>query len=72
MEYEVYMKLLVDKDAFTVEYELLLKIAVDEGANFLEVDIENHSEILKELTLNAMYDIDDIKILECEVNKYDK
>ena len=55
-----------------MEYELLLKIAVDEGANFLEVDIENHSEILKELTLNAIYDIDDIKILECEVNKYDK
>jgi|TARA_R110002012_G_scaffold265204_1_gene448587 hypothetical protein len=55
-----------------MEYELALKIKVDENANFLEVGIDNHSEILKELTLNAMYDIDDINILECEVNKYDK
>ena len=44
---------------------------MDKNANFLEVDIDDHSEILEELTLNAMYDIDDITIAQCEVIKYD-
>ena len=50
-----------------MEYELNLKIKVDKNANFLEVGIDNHSEILGELTLNAMHDIDDITVVECEV-----
>lgn len=54
-----------------MEYELNLRIKVDKNANFLEVDIDDHSEILEELTLNAMYDIDDITIKQCEVIKYD-
>ena len=54
-----------------MEYELNLKIKVDKNANFLEVDMDNHSEILEELTLNAMFDIDDITVVECEVIKYD-
>jgi len=54
-----------------VEYELNLKIKIDKNANFLEVDVKDNSEILKELTLNAMYDIDDITITQCEVNMYD-
>ena len=55
MEYEVYIKLLVDKDA-----------------NFLEIDNDDHSFIVKELVDNAMYDIDDVTVTECEVSKYDK
>lgn len=54
-----------------MEYELNLRIKVDKNANFLEVDINDHSEILQELTLNAMYDIDDITIDQCEVIKHD-
>jgi|TARA_R110000796_G_scaffold147029_1_gene263762 hypothetical protein len=55
MEYEVYMKLLVDKDA-----------------NFLEIDTDDQSPLIKELVDNAMYDIDDVTVTECEVSKYDK
>ena len=54
-----------------MEYEIEIKIKVDKNANFLEVDIKNNVEVIKQLTLNSMYDIDDITILRCEVNTYD-
>lgn len=52
-------------------YEVLLKIQVDPDANFLEVDGIYNSQVIKELVINSVYDIDDIEVVKCEVNKYD-
>lgn len=52
-------------------YEVLLTIQVDPDANFLEVDGNYNSLVVKELILNSVYDIDDLEIIKCEVNKHD-
>tara|TARA_R110002167_G_scaffold41660_1_gene127245 strand:- start:518 stop:676 length:159 start_codon:yes stop_codon:yes gene_type:complete len=51
-----------------MSYELNIIIQVDEGANFLEV-FGNNCDVIKELVTLALYDIDDITITECEVEK---
>tara|TARA_R110002153_G_scaffold97726_1_gene232651 strand:- start:605 stop:763 length:159 start_codon:yes stop_codon:yes gene_type:complete len=51
-----------------MSYELNIIIQVDEGANFLEVS-GNNCDVIKELVTLALYDIDDITITECEVEK---
>tara|TARA_R110002050_G_scaffold18024_1_gene52870 strand:+ start:5705 stop:5869 length:165 start_codon:yes stop_codon:yes gene_type:complete len=50
-------------------YEVMLKLEVDPAANFLEVDNNFNSMVIKELILNSVYDIDDIEIVKCEVSK---
>tara|TARA_E500000318_G_scaffold93924_1_gene93183 strand:- start:404 stop:565 length:162 start_codon:yes stop_codon:yes gene_type:complete len=53
-----------------MNYEVHLSILVDKDANFLEISGDN-SGVLKELIEYALYDIDDIIITECEVNRHD-
>jgi hypothetical protein len=45
-----------------MEYEVYLT---------LKVDKDNHFEIIEEHIRNALYDIDDITVMKCEVNKYE-
>ena len=52
-----------------MEYEIVLNIQVDPEANFLEVDNRFNCQVITELILNAMHDIDDVTINNCEVNK---
>lgn len=54
-----------------MEYEVYLTVKVDTNANFLEVDKDDHSKIIDEHIRNALYDIDDITVIKCEVNKYE-
>ena len=51
-----------------MSYELNIIIQVDKGANFLEVS-GNNCDVIKELVTLALYDIDDITVTECEVEK---
>jgi hypothetical protein len=49
-----------------VIFQVNLTIAVDEAANFLEA-FGNNAEVIAEQVQYALYDIDDIRVLECEV-----
>ena len=51
-----------------MSYELNIIIQVDKSANFLEVS-GNNCDVIKELVTLALYDIDDITVTECEVEK---
>ena len=51
-------------------FSINLVISVDEDANFLEA-FGNNVEVIAEQVQYALFDIDDIKVLECEV-MYDK
>ena len=53
-----------------MSYELNITIKVDRDANFLEVS-GNNCDVIKELITLALYDIDDITIIKCEVIKHD-
>ena len=52
-----------------MNYEVHLFVIVDKDANFLEISGDN-CEVLKELIEDALYDIDDVTIDQCEVNKH--
>ena len=47
-------------------FEINLTISVDESANFLEA-FGNNVDVISEQIQYALYDIDDIKVLDCEV-----
>tara|TARA_R110000744_G_scaffold257911_3_gene373285 strand:- start:611 stop:769 length:159 start_codon:yes stop_codon:yes gene_type:complete len=51
-----------------MSYEISITILVDKEANFLEVS-GNNCDVVKELITLALYDIDDITVTECEVEK---
>jgi len=51
-----------------MEFEISLKIKVDPDANFLET-FGNNCAVIMELIQDSLYDIDDIIIEECEVNR---
>jgi|TARA_R110000796_G_scaffold177468_1_gene294292 hypothetical protein len=53
-----------------MSYEVTLNIKADKDANFLEVSGSN-CHVIKELIEDALYDIDDITIIKCEVIKHD-
>tara|TARA_B110000259_G_scaffold179905_1_gene219974 strand:+ start:770 stop:931 length:162 start_codon:yes stop_codon:yes gene_type:complete len=53
-----------------VIFEINLTISVDKSANFLEA-FGNNVDVISEQIQYALYDIDDIKVLDCEV-LYDK
>ena len=55
---------------FTVTYEVTLNISVDKDANFLELSSDN-CDVIKELIVDALYDIDDVTIIKCEVIEHD-
>ncbi len=55
----------------TMKYEVIINIEVDPSANFLEVDNPSSPFVIKELMYNIMYDIDDVKITNCEVTLSD-
>lgn len=44
-----------------------MKIDVDPEANFLEFDKEENCRVIEELVTDLMYDVDDVKLIECEV-----
>lgn len=52
-------------------FELNLIIKVDPVANFLEVDPNHNLAVIGEVIQDHLYDIDDIKVTECEVTKND-
>ena len=52
-------------------FELNLTIKVDPDANFLEVDPNHNLAVLGEVIQDHLYDIDDIKVTECEVRQND-
>lgn len=52
-----------------MNYEVHLFLTVDKDANFLEISGDN-CEVLKELIEDSLYDIDDVTIDQCEVNKH--
>jgi len=54
-----------------VQFELNLTIKVDPSANFLEVDPDYNLAVIGEVIRDHLYDIDDIKVTECEVTKND-
>lgn len=47
-------------------FQVNLTVAVDEAANFLET-FGNNAEVIAEQIQYALYDIDDIRVIECEV-----
>jgi len=49
-----------------MEYEVLIKIKVDPAANYLEV-VGNNCEVIQDQLENALYDLDDIEILDMDV-----
>ena len=51
-------------------YEVTLNISVDKDANFLELSSDN-CNVIKELIMDALYDIDDVTIIKCEVIEHD-
>lgn len=51
-----------------MEFEIALKIKVDPDANFLET-FGNNCEVIQDLLMTSLYDIDDIVVEECEVNR---
>lgn len=53
-----------------MEFEINIRLKVDPAANFLETSGDN-TEAISELVKNYLYDIDDAKVIECEVT-YDK
>ena len=55
---------------FVMEFEINIRLKVYEDANFLETSGDN-TEVISELVKNYLYDIDDAKVIECEVT-YDK
>lgn len=54
-----------------LKYNLNLSISVDPEASFLEADRGTNLEVLRDLIYNAIYDIDDIKIHDLEVEEDD-
>lgn len=54
-----------------MKYNVQLSITVDHDAPFLEADQETNVEVLRDLIYNAIYDIDDIKINDLEVEEDD-
>lgn len=50
-------------------FELNLIIKVDPVANFLEVDPNHNLAVIGEVIQDHLYDIDDIKVIECEVKQ---
>lgn len=54
-----------------MKYNIQLSISVDHDAPFLEADQETNVEVLRDLIYNAIYDIDDIKINDLEVEEDD-
>ena len=54
-----------------MSFELNLTIDVDPKANFLEVDPNYNLAVLGEVIRDHLYDIDDIKLTECEATKND-
>ena len=51
-----------------MEFEISLKKIVDPDANFLETFGDN-CEVIQDLLNTSLYDIDDIIVEECEVNR---
>ena len=47
-------------------YEVTINLLVDKDANFLELSGDN-CNVIKELVEDALYDLDDVTITECEV-----
>ncbi len=54
-----------------MRYNCTLSFTVDPEASFLEVDRGTNLEVLRDLIYNAIYDIDDIKIHDLEVEEDD-
>tara|TARA_R110002012_G_scaffold121977_1_gene271702 strand:- start:355 stop:516 length:162 start_codon:yes stop_codon:yes gene_type:complete len=52
-----------------VEYEVIIKIKIDPDSYVFELYKDNSSSDVKELVENLLYEVEDIKILECEVTK---
>lgn len=52
----------------TNRYNISLSVIVDPDAPFLESDRDTNVVVLRDLIWNAIYDIDDIEILELEVD----
>jgi hypothetical protein len=50
---------------------LNLTIKVDPQANFLEVDPNYNLAVVGEVIQDCLYDIDDIKVIDCEVKQDD-
>lgn len=50
-----------------MRFEVKINLFVDREANFLEVDDAESLRVIRDLIKDALYDIDDIEILECEV-----
>ena len=54
-----------------MQFELNLTIKVDPKANFLEVDSNHNLAVISEVIQDHLYEIDDIKVTECEVRQND-
>ena len=49
-----------------MKFEIHITLQVDPDANFLETYGDN-TDVISELVQDSIYDIDDVKILDCEV-----
>ena len=53
-----------------MEFEINVLLWVDPGANFIDVH-EDHSFSVEQLVRDILYDVDDVKVKDCEVVQHD-
>ena len=49
-----------------MEYEVILNLKIDPDSYTFELGKENHSDDVTELIHRLIYEVEDVKILECE------
>lgn len=54
-----------------MEYEVTVKIKIDPNNNIFESDPRYNLQVIQELVHSIYYDVDDIKLIECEVKLVD-
>jgi hypothetical protein len=53
-----------------MEFEINVLLWVDPDANFIDVH-EDHSFCVERLVRDILYDVDDVKVKDCEVTRHD-
>jgi hypothetical protein len=54
-----------------MEFEVTLRIKVDDSTFYWDASISDRTESVSEMVRNAMYDLDEVKIKEMEVESLD-
>ena len=54
-----------------MKYEVVINIEIDNDSNMLEVGDTNNIDTITSAIESALYDIDDVTIIKCEVIEHD-